>query len=112
MSAEDYLIALTTCPNEEVAEKLARVLVEARLAACVTLLPGGRSFYFWQDRIESSEECQLLIKARAEGYNALEKAIQAHHPYELPEIIAVPIVKGEPGYLAWIKSMTQKSKCA
>jgi periplasmic divalent cation tolerance protein len=107
----EYLLALTTCPNQEVAERLARLLVEARLAACITILPGGRSIYFWQGEMESSEEHLLLIKTRAACYNDLEQTIKAHHPYELPEIIAVPIVKGESGYLAWIDAMTQGDPC-
>jgi len=111
MRAEDYLLALTTCPNEEVAEGLARLLVEAQLAACVTCLPQGRSVYRWQGRLESSDELLLLIKTRAVCYDALEQAIKAHHPYELPEIIAVPVVKGEMGYLTWIDAMTKGVPC-
>ena len=80
----------------------ARQLVEQRLAACVNLVPGLTSVYHWQGKLEQGTEVLLLIKTTAARYAALEKAIQARHPYELPEIIAVTLIDGLPAYLKWI----------
>jgi periplasmic divalent cation tolerance protein len=102
----EYLVVLSTCPDAANAEKIARDLVERRLAACVNILPGLRSHYTWKDACESAEEHLLLIKTRAAVYEALERALRALHPYELPEIIAVPLAAGLPDYLAWIKQNT------
>ena len=98
----DHLVVLTTCPDEGSAEGIARVLVEQGLAACVNILPKGRSIYKWRGLLETSEEHVLLIKTHAARYALLEQAIKTAHPYELPEIIAVPVVKGLSGYLSWI----------
>lgn len=95
-------MAVTACPDAVSAEAIARSLVERGLAACVNVLPRGRSFYIWQDRLECSEEQLLLIKIKATVYAEVEQAIQALHPYELPEVIAVPIVAGSQKYLDWI----------
>ncbi len=100
------LLILTTAPDEESAREIAGELIRERLAACVTLLEGGRSIYLWQGSLEEQREVQLLIKSRAECYPQLEETIGRLHPYELPEIIATPIVGGERGYLAWIEQQT------
>lgn len=101
------LLVLTNLPDQASAQALAATLVTERLAACVNLLAPCRSIYRWQGEIESAEETPLLIKTTAECYAALEAAIRAGHPYELPEIIAVPIVRGLPEYLAWVAAETQ-----
>ncbi|MFL6712535.1 MAG: divalent-cation tolerance protein CutA [Sulfurifustis sp.] len=98
----DYQICITTCPTDDLAENLARALVEENLAACVNILPAMLSIYRWQGQIESAEERLLLIKTRVEDYAAVEKRIRAMHSYELPEVIAVPIVDGLPAYLSWL----------
>ena len=86
------------------AEKITRLLVEGALAACVNILPNVRSVYSWQGQIESAEEHLLIIKSSSEAYQAIERTIRSHHPYELPEIIAVPVGQGLPEYLNWIHS--------
>jgi len=96
------LIVFCTCPDRETALRLAETLVERELAACVNVVPGLTSVYRWQGRRETAEESLLLIKTRTDAYPALEEAIRALHPYELPEIIAVPIERGLATYLAWI----------
>jgi periplasmic divalent cation tolerance protein len=96
------LLVLTNLPDEASAHTLATALIEARLAACVNILAPCRSVYRWQWRIEDATEVPLLIKTTADRYPALEAAIRAQHPYELPEIIAVPIDRGLPDYLAWV----------
>ena len=99
-----YQIILCTCPDKDTAEKLARLLVTGKLAACVNILPGITSIYLWHEQIESAQEHLLLIKADKIYYQAIETTIKEHHPYELPEIIAVPIESGLPEYLHWINS--------
>lgn len=102
----EALLVLTNLPDAASARALAGALVEARLAACVNILAPCRSVYRWQDKIEDAAEVPLLIKTTAARYAALEAAIRARHPYELPEIVAVPIARGLPGYLAWVAAET------
>ena len=104
--ARQALLVLTNLPDQASAQALATTLVTGRLAACVNLLAPCRSIYRWQGAIESAEEVPLLIKTTTERYPALEAAIRAGHPYELPEIIAVPIDHGLPEYLAWVAAET------
>jgi periplasmic divalent cation tolerance protein len=99
-----HQIILCTCPDNATAEKIARCLVSDNLAACVNILPGITSVYRWQGQIETAQEQLLLIKANKSSYQAIETTIKKHHPYELPEIIAVPIENGLPEYLHWIDS--------
>jgi periplasmic divalent cation tolerance protein len=99
-----YQIILCTCPDKDTAEKIARLLITGKVAACVNILPGITSIYLWQEQIESAQEHLLLIKANKSCYQAIEKTISGHHPYEIPEIIAVPIDNGLPEYLQWIDS--------
>lgn len=102
----ETLLVITNLPDAYSAHALAGALVEARLAACVNILAPCRSVYRWQGRTESAEEVPVLIKTTAARYAALEAAIRARHPYELPEIIAVPVDRGLPEYLAWVDSET------
>ncbi|MDD2761729.1 MAG: divalent-cation tolerance protein CutA [Methylomonas sp.] len=97
-------IIFCTCPDSKSAEKIARQLLTGKLAACVNILPAVRSIYEWRGRIESAEEHLLLIKSPKARYAEIEAAIKAVHPYELPEIIAVPIDGGSAEYLQWIDS--------
>lgn len=99
-----HQLILCTCPNAEVAEQIARTLLTQRLAACVNILPAVRSLYRWQGEIEAAQEHLLLIKSQSGSYSAVEIAIKALHPYDVPEIIAVPIERGSSDYLQWIDS--------
>ena len=101
------LLVLTNLPDRAAAERLAERLIVERVAACVNILAPCRSVYRWQSAIERAEEHPLLIKTTAERYDALEQAIRAAHPYELPEVIAVPIERGLAPYLDWVKSETR-----
>lgn len=101
------LVVLTNLPDRASAEKLADALIGRRLAACVNILAPCRSVYRWKDEVQHDEEHPLLIKTTAGRYAALEKAIRAVHPYELPEIVAVPIERGLPQYLEWVDSETK-----
>lgn len=94
-------IALVSCPSAD-APRLARALVEARVAACVNMLPAVRSIYRWQDTIEDETETLLLVKHPANGFEALKAIVLQHHPYELPEVIAVPVHSGHAPYLDWV----------
>lgn len=105
--AEKLLIVLTTLPGEEAAEKLAAQLIENRLAACVHILPTGKSVYRWNAKVEIAVETTLLIKTAAGRYDALEKALIELHPHELPEIIAIPVEQGLAEYLRWIANETR-----
>ena len=102
----DALLVITNLPDVESARALATQLVEQRLAACVNILAPCHSLYRWEGRLEEAEEVPLLIKTSAARYAALEEAIRAYHPYELPEIVAVRIEKGLPAYLAWMAAAT------
>jgi periplasmic divalent cation tolerance protein len=96
------LIAFTTLPDLETAVKLADTLLNAHCAACVHILPAGQSIYRWKGKIEHAEEVTLLIKTTDAMYPQLERSITEMHPYDLPEIIAVPASHGSRGYLEWI----------
>jgi periplasmic divalent cation tolerance protein len=100
------LLVLTSLPDEASARTLAAVLVEQRLAACVNILAPCASVYRWRGELETAAEVPLLIKTTRSRYAGLEAAIRARHPYELPEIVAVPVVLGLPGYLDWIAAET------
>ena len=97
-----YYLVLCTCPNKKVAKKIARMLVEEQLAACVNMMGKVQSMYYWQGKVEQSTEQQLLIKTRKSSYIQLEQCIKKIHPYEVPEIIAIPIVAGSKDYLDWM----------
>jgi len=100
------LLVITNLPDRESAEKLAVLLIEQRLAACVNILAPCASVYRWQGKIQHGEEHPLLIKTVQRRYTELEAAVRANHPYELPEIVAVPITGGLPAYLTWVESET------
>jgi periplasmic divalent cation tolerance protein len=102
----DILLVITNLPDVAAAEKLARQLIEARAAACVNQLSPCTSTYRWKNNIETATEVPLLIKTTQAAYPHLEKLIREAHPYELPEIIAVPLTAGLPAYLDWVSSET------
>lgn len=98
------IVTFCTCPDLATADKIARHLVENHMAACVNILPGLTSVYTWQGKVETAQEHLLLIKSSAAAYRVIETAIRSQHPYELPEIIAIPVEKGLPEYINWIYS--------
>jgi len=97
-----YQLVLSTCPNKDVAEKIACEIVTDKLAACVNILPEIKSIYSWQGKIEHSNEVQLIIKTKAALFQTLSERIIQLHPYDVPEIIALDIVQGNHPYLQWI----------
>jgi periplasmic divalent cation tolerance protein len=100
------VVAFSTCASAEEAGKIARALVESRAAACVSIVPGIRSLYRWQGKIEDSQEWLLVIKTRGELFDALSAELRKVHSYEVPELVAIPIVDGLPDYLNWIDEQT------
>jgi len=97
------IVYVTTSTRKE-ADKISRVLVEEKLAACVSIIPGISSRYWWQGRIERAEEILLMIKTTPRRYKALEKRVRALHSYRVPEILATPVVQGNPAYIQWLKN--------
>lgn len=98
----DRIVALSTCGSEEEARKLARELVEARVAACVNVVPGIHSIYRWRGKIEEDAEWLLLIKTRREFLDRLRALLEESHSYDVPELIALPIEEGSSAYLDWL----------
>jgi periplasmic divalent cation tolerance protein len=99
----DKIVVLSTCPTEEEAAKLARALVEARVAACVTMVPGARSVYRWQGAVESAAECLLIIKSSHRLFESLRTALEEAHTYDVPEVLAMPVVEGSVDYMNWLE---------
>jgi periplasmic divalent cation tolerance protein len=104
-SPQDTLLVFVSCPAEA-AEVLAGALVELRLAACVSQLPGVRSVYRWQGAVERAEETLLIAKTSQARYAELEAEVRRRHPYELPEVLAVHVAGGLPAYLQWVREST------
>ena len=100
----DKIVILSTCSTDLEAEKLARLLVEERLAACVNIVPRMRSYYRWQGAVESAEECLLVIKSARSLFGPLREALERAHSYEVPEVLALPILGGSAAYLNWMDS--------
>ena len=103
----EYIQVITTTEKREDAERIARKLVEARLAACVQVLGPIRSTYRWKGAIETAEEWQCVAKSRADLFDRIDAAIRAVHPYDVPEILAVPIAAGSRAYLEWLDGETE-----
>ena len=101
---DDLRVVFVTAPDVEVAERLARGLVEERLAACVNLIPGIRSFYRWEGAVHDDAEVLLVVKTRTDRLEALASRLQELHPYELPEILGLPVIGGSQAYLDWIRT--------
>jgi periplasmic divalent cation tolerance protein len=103
-----YLIVLITVPSREAGEQVAQQLLEKKLAACVNFIPAVHSLYIWQGEITADDELLLVVKTRADLFEEqLVPAVKAVHPYEVPEIIALPILMGSKSYLDWIEESTQ-----
>ncbi|GAB3380913.1 divalent-cation tolerance protein CutA [Lysobacter fragariae] len=103
------LLVYCTCPDDASAERIAAALVTERLAACVNRLPGVQSTYRWQGQLETASEVLLLVKTTTDHLPALTARVQALHPYELPELIAVEVRAGLPAYLDWVIAETSQS---
>jgi periplasmic divalent cation tolerance protein len=104
----DALVVLTTCPDEAIADRIATALLEQRQAACVSRLPGLQSWYHWEGRISRDDEVLLLIKTTTDLYPAVEASIRELHPYEVPEVLALPVATGLPTYLDWLDRETRR----
>ncbi len=101
-------VVFCTCPDEQTARELAAGLVENRLAACVNVLPAIRSIYRWKDAVHDDGEVLMVIKTAASKYPELENWLNRHHPYDLPEVIALPVEKGSSAYLEWVAQETEQ----
>jgi periplasmic divalent cation tolerance protein len=99
----DKIVVLSTCGSAEEAERLARLLVDGHVAACVNVLAPTRSFYRWQGKVQNAEEWLLVIKTSRALFERVRVLLEGAHSYELPEVIAVPVVEGSPTYLAWME---------
>ncbi|CAN5272945.1 divalent-cation tolerance protein CutA [soil metagenome] len=102
----EHLLAFTTCPDADSARAIARVLVEEKLAACINVLPGIASIYRWQGETLDEPECLLLMKTSQSVFERLAARLKTLHPYELPELIAIPIAEGSRPYLQWLTDAT------
>ena len=102
-----HLVVFVTTPSKDIGEQIGRTLVEAQLAACVNLLPEIRSIYTWEGEVYNEAEVMMVVKTQASLFDALAESIQSLHPYEVPEIIALPISAGSENYLAWIEAVTR-----
>ncbi len=101
----DKRIVLVTVPEKHLGESIAAELVRLRLAACVNIIPGITSVYEWEGKLETGSESLMIIKTRVEAFDALRQVIQALHPYQVPEIISVPVEMGLQKYLDWVDAM-------
>lgn len=102
----EILVVLCTFPNTESARRIAGVLVEERLAACVSLCPAIESIYRWEGKVETAQEVLAIIKTGADRFDEMKRRICAMHSYELPELVALPVTAGLEGYAAWVVSST------
>ena len=109
-TANDIQIVLCTVPDSATAQRISAQLVEDGLAACVNTIAGVESVYRWKGQLEKQSEVLLMIKSRSADYADVETAILALHPYELPEIIAVPLGNGLPGYLDWVRTVNDEER--
>lgn len=106
MTPTPYLVVFCTVPDAAIGERIAEALVEERLAACVNLVPGLTSVYRWEGKVQREAEVLLVIKTRAGRVEALMQRLKALHPYEVPEILALPVAAGSEAYLRWIEENT------
>lgn len=104
----DYYIVTVTTPDKMVADNIARVMLEEKLAACVSIIEGVKTSYWWEDKIESATECQLNMKTTAPALEKIILRVKKLHPYKVPEVIATKIQAGNHDYLAWLEQNTQQ----
>ena len=102
MSESDVLVAICTVPDADEGRRLARLLVEGRASACVNVLPGARSVYRWQGEIHEDDEALMIVKTDRRRLPALVDLVASHHPYDCPEVVAIPVTGGLPEYLKWV----------
>ena len=103
MAGRQPLVVLVTAPSEAAALDIGRKVVDERLAACVSVVPGITSIYHWQGQREETAEALLLIKTRPEGYAALQRRVLELHPYSVPEVLGLPVAEGAPAYVQWVR---------
>lgn len=103
----DKIVVFTTCGSEEEARKIASALIERHVAACVTISAPVASLYRWKGAVEESREWMLMIKSRRERFAELRAVLESAHSYEVPEVLAIPVVEGSPNYLAWVEDETR-----
>ena len=103
----DKIVVFTTCGSEEEARKLAAALIEKRMAACVNIAAPVTSVYRWKGKLEEAKEWMLIIKSRRERFEELRVVLEGAHSYELPEVLAIPVVEGSPNFLAWVEDETR-----
>lgn len=104
-----HCVVLCTCPDEASAQMMAKSLAEEQLAACTNIIPNIHSFFYWEQSLDTAHECLLVIKTTMARYLDLEAKINAMHPYECPEIIALPIIQGAAGYLRWMEEAVNEN---
>jgi periplasmic divalent cation tolerance protein len=104
---DDFIIVLVTVPNDAIADRIAHTLVTEKLAACVNVVPGVRSVYAWEGEICNETELQCVLKTRRALYPAVRERVLDLHPYQIPEIVALPLVEGNGDYLAWLRDNTR-----
>ena len=102
--SSSFLIVLSTFPSLAEARKVSKRLIDKRLAACVNLLGPAESFFWWEGKIDRAKEYLVLIKTKSTHFNRLQKFLEKNHPYSVPEILALPILKGNRSYLAWLQA--------
>ncbi|MDJ0658673.1 MAG: divalent-cation tolerance protein CutA [Crocosphaera sp.] len=105
--SSSFIVVITTTPKKETAEQIAKTLLAKKLAGCVQIIESVRSYYYWENELCKDEECICLIKSHQNNYQTLEKTIQEIHPYEVPEIITLPISEGSQDYLSWLNQQLQ-----
>jgi periplasmic divalent cation tolerance protein len=103
---KDYQLFISTCDSADEARKISRLLLEAKLVACVNILPNIESHYWWQDKITTSQEWLLVMKGPAQNFTAIEGLLQQNHSYDVPELLAFKVEQGLPEYLQWIDTVT------
>ena len=99
---EEFVVALSTLPDEETARRISRELVKKALVACANIIPSVRSMYFWQDKVEEADEVLVLFKMTAARFGEFATKLRELHPYDVPEIVRLNIAGGSPDYLRWI----------
>ncbi len=109
-SSSKVIVVLVTCPTRAVARRLADQLVDRRLAACVNILPGFESVFWWQGKADRCRETLLVIKTTAKGFERLRRAVIQLHPYDVPEVIALPVTAAHPAYLEWVERAVSPRK--
>lgn len=100
--ASQAVVVLCTTPDESSGRQLANQVLQEKLAACVTLLPGATSFYYWDDKLQQDNEIQLIVKTDSQHQQALLQRLKVLHPYQTPELLVLPVIHGDPQYLSWL----------